>query len=76
MPLVGELGLSVAFASRACEDDIDNVRLRPDASPSVVDDVFSDIGEAFCCTSSSAMSDLRSGLLLVDVRSAENLLVE
>ena len=76
MPLVGEDGRSVALARRACEDDIVNVRPRPGWSPSATEFVLSDIGDALSCASSAATSEFKSGLLLVEVRSVENLLVE
>jgi hypothetical protein len=76
MPLVGDDGRSVVFARRAWEEDMVNVLLRPACSPSVTDEVFSDIGEFFSWPSSAAMRDLRSGLLLVDERTVENAALE
>lgn len=74
MPFVGDVGRSVAFASRACDDDMLGVRSRPDCSPSVVEIVRSDMGDASACASSAATSDFRSGLLLVEVRVFEKAL--
>ena len=47
MPFVGDGGRSGALASRACEEDIDNVRPRSTCSSSVVEDARSDDGAAF-----------------------------
>lgn len=53
-----------------------SVRLGPNCSPSAAEEVWSDMGEAFSCSWSAAIRDLRSGLLLVDVREFENRPVE